>query len=615
VHQTALQLRSSAAPKNDVQPNLLKLGSYQAVEEGSNPPLVLRNPARDKAESQLKSAESALVIAEEKANAAVEAREKTRGTARVSRERLSAAETTYVQVRRSSVLCCCGWLGDSITHPVRQGCNTLERLTEEYGETRFEVEIALARAEAELVDANEFCNRALKDMKTAEDAADAALLLLRQAEMEHESAVQRLARMLSKSVESSNRTVRNIDTAFVGTAPRANFQQPAAFQEKELLSAAHAELAAHGVRLDAAASESMAESLLQVVRSKMQSPASSPCKAVATAAHNMSVRLMGFGKSTVCLGHDSDVKFDTPTEVRMLLQTCNDTPVGLACSDEHGLLVTDAGEVLAWGIDASGRLGQGAEATAPPAVVHVPRPVLGLQGVTVKKVACCASHSLAMTIDGDLYAWGSAANGVLGLTTEQVAKLPCDAATGAPYSARAIKVEGFHGPLTKYRVRDIACGNTFNVACCVGGMSYSWGSSKMGCLGNGDAKKLVPTPTEIEALRGQKIAQVDAGQSHVLALTESCDVWAWGSAEFGKLGVGDVSQLPADSDGLIHASNPLHLEDLRRKHVVQVAVCIFFSCASSFDTLCPSSNWTHERMQGLILSGGVCRPDVRTRWR
>jgi hypothetical protein len=56
-------------------------------------------------------------------------------------------------------------------------------------------------------------------------------------------------------------------------------------------------------------------------------------------------------------------------------------------------------------------------------------------------------------------------------------------------------------------------------------------------------------------------------------LTESCDVWAWGSAEFGKLGIGDVSQLPADSEGLIHASHPMHLEDLRRKHVVQVAVC------------------------------------------
>ena len=565
---------------DEAQPDQLKLGPCHAVEEGSNPPLVLRNPARDKAESQLKAAEAALVLAEEKANTAVEVREKSRGTARISRERLCAAETAYVQVFCSSAeLKSCNldlplhtWstfvVGNANLFSAAQGCNTLERLTEEYGETRFEVEIALARAEAELVDANEFCNRALHDMKAAEDVADAALLVLRQAEMEHESAVQRLARMLSKSVESSNRSVRNLDTSLGLTAVNTR----RAVQDSRPLNAVDHELAAHGIRLDAGASETMVESLLQVVRNSGQSPMSSASKAVATAAHNMSVRLMGFGKSSVCLGHDSDVNFDTPTEVRALLQTCNDTPVGLACSDDHGLIVTDGGEVLSWGADASGRLGHGAEAMSS-AMVHVPRPVQGLQGVTVKKVACCRSHSLAMTIDGDLFAWGSAADGLLGLAAEQLFKLPIDPATGSPYSSRAIKVEGFHGPLTKYRVRDMACGDTFNVACCVGGMSYSWGSSKMGCLGNGDTKKIVATPTEIDALRGQKIAQVAAGLSHVLALTESCDVWAWGSAEFGKLGIGDVSQLPADSEGLIHASHPLHLEDLRRKHVVQVAVC------------------------------------------
>ena len=32
---------------DDTQPNIFKLGAYHAVEEGSNPPLVLRNPARD----------------------------------------------------------------------------------------------------------------------------------------------------------------------------------------------------------------------------------------------------------------------------------------------------------------------------------------------------------------------------------------------------------------------------------------------------------------------------------------------------------------------------------------------------------------------------------------
>jgi alpha-tubulin suppressor-like RCC1 family protein len=107
----------------------------------------------------------------------------------------------------------------------------------------------------------------------------------------------------------------------------------------------------------------------------------------------------------------------------------------------------------------------------------------------------------------------------------------------------------------------MACGPTYNIACCEGGVTYSWGSAWAGCLGLGDTKstKIVVSPTQMEALRGQKIVQLAGGQSHVLALTDSCNVWAWGSAEFGKLGLGDVSQLPSDSDGVPLAKVRLRL--------------------------------------------------------
>ena len=89
------------------------------------------------------------------------------------------------------------------------------------------------------------------------------------------------------------------------------------------------------------------------------------------------------------------------------------TPVSIACSEKHALLVTDNGEVLAWGEDGSGRLGggggggsgEGGRGGADEALQrqneHVcvlpPRPVRGLQGVTVIKVACSLHHSLALS--------------------------------------------------------------------------------------------------------------------------------------------------------------------------------------------------------------------------
>ncbi len=60
----------------------------------------------------------------------------------------------------------------------------------------------------------------------------------------------------------------------------------------------------------------------------------------------------------------------------------------------------------------------------------------------------------------------------------------------------------------------MSCGPTFNVACTVGGLTYAWGSSWGGCLGmgvtegKGGLNIVVATPSLIEALRGQKMAQV-----------------------------------------------------------------------------------------------------------
>jgi hypothetical protein len=244
----------------------------QVQAEDFNPPFLLRNPARDKAEGNLRATEQKLVAAEEHANAAVALQEKTRFAARAARERLRAAEAAYVQ-----------------------GCTTLERLTAEFSETRFEVEVVLVRAEAELMDANEFCNRVLRDMKVAEDAADAALLLLRQAEMDHESAVQRLARMLSKS-ESSLRTGQNqlssgrrqIEGGNDATPQRAG-RPPMDAQA----SAARVELASQGIVVDAETSEQLVESLLEVARLKGTIYISqSPMPASKVAGSNTSVRLL-----------------------------------------------------------------------------------------------------------------------------------------------------------------------------------------------------------------------------------------------------------------------------------------------------------------------------------
>ena len=368
------------------------------------------NPARDKAETALRATEKTLISAEETANTAVETREQCREVARLARERLRAAESAYVQ-----------------------GCRTLEQLASDFSEMRYEVEVALARAEAELVSANEAANAALRGMKTAEETADALLLVLRQAEMDHESAVHRLARMLSQNDGSSRsghdaepparRLLFNVNADQTVQPGGSHGHSPVraprpALQSNASASEARRELAACGVVLESCVSESVADALLQVVHRQKAAPSSpnraTPGGAGVGVASNAPVRLMGFGQSCV-LGHGGDSEeacFTAPTETPAMLQTMRSCEaVALACSSHHALVVTNpqrrgGGEVLAWGEDSGGRLGSGGEAVYPALHVAVPQRVAGLSGVLVSLVACSPLHSLALSIDGELFAWG-----------------------------------------------------------------------------------------------------------------------------------------------------------------------------------------------------------------
>ena len=70
----------------------------------------------------------------------------------------------------------------------------------------------------------------------------------------------------------------------------------------------------------------------------------------------------------------------------------------------------DAGALFCWGKGTSGQLGTGDAQSAAS-----PRPVAALHGERVQQAACGMAHTLALTLDGTLFAWGQGADGQLGL--------------------------------------------------------------------------------------------------------------------------------------------------------------------------------------------------------
>src|SRR5262249_54208326 len=117
---------------------------------------------------------------------------------------------------------------------------------------------------------------------------------------------------------------------------------------------------------------------------------------------------------------------------------------GASIGASHNLVAKSDGTVLAWGTNTNGQLGDG---TLFSRATALPVSGLGLLSPVVA-VAAGGSHSLALTFDGTVWAWGLNANGQLGDTTTTQRTTP-------------VQVNGF-GPGSG--VIAIAAGASFSLA-------------------------------------------------------------------------------------------------------------------------------------------------------
>ncbi|XP_060640804.1 RCC1 and BTB domain-containing protein 2 isoform X3 [Anolis sagrei] len=73
------------------------------------------------------------------------------------------------------------------------------------------------------------------------------------------------------------------------------------------------------------------------------------------------------------------------------------------------MAVVDNGEVYVWGYNGNGQLGLGNSGNQP-----TPCRIAALQGIRVQRVACGYAHTLVLTDEGQMYAWGANSYGQLG---------------------------------------------------------------------------------------------------------------------------------------------------------------------------------------------------------
>jgi len=236
------------------------------------------------------------------------------------------------------------------------------------------------------------------------------------------------------------------------------------------------------------------------------------------------------------------------TPVQVMGLPANDPVTAIASGHYHSLALTRSGAVYAWGANGVGQLGPGTSAissTTPVQVTGLPAGVVAVAGGY--------GYSLALTGDGAVYAWGYNGDGELGNGNMTDSATPV-AVTGLPANDPVVALAG---------------GASHVLAVTRSGVVYAWGLNSDGELGNGSSDNNAhPTPAPVSGLpANDPVVAVTAGNAHSLALTRSGAVYAWGANTSGQLGDGNttdsatpvaVTGLPANAPVVALAGGGAH---------------------------------------------------------
>jgi alpha-tubulin suppressor-like RCC1 family protein len=225
------------------------------------------------------------------------------------------------------------------------------------------------------------------------------------------------------------------------------------------------------------------------------------------------------------LGNGTNNRSSTPVAVSLPSGT---TVTAIAGGGYHSLAVTSTGQVLSWGYNADGQLGNGTTTnSSTPVQVSLP------SGTIVTAIAGGGYHSLAVTSSGQVLAWGDNSVGELGNGTTTT--------TGCSCNPTPVAVSLPTGTI----VTAIAGGGVHSLALTSSGQVLAWGSNNDGQLGNGTTTttgcSCIPTPVQVSLPSGTTVTAIAGGGSHSLALTSSGQVLAWGLNNDGQLGNGTTT--------------------------------------------------------------------------
>ncbi|CAG2230749.1 RCC1L [Mytilus edulis] len=213
----------------------------------------------------------------------------------------------------------------------------------------------------------------------------------------------------------------------------------------------------------------------------------------------------------------------------------------IVCGHDHSFLLTTDGEVYSCGLGCDGQTGLGHyRTTSQPTKIKG-----GIEGVKITQIASTGDCVLALSEEGDVFAWGNSEYNQLSIVTDQTqinipkylplkhcGKIIKAASAGSkcaivnsPKLESATEPEMIPPPLfgcnelePDVSVIDVVCGLHHFVALTNNGSVYTWGKDKHGCLGLGIQRdQYFPLKVSIPA----ETHSIQCGVDHTVVLCKS----------------------------------------------------------------------------------------------
>lgn len=204
--------------------------------------------------------------------------------------------------------------------------------------------------------------------------------------------------------------------------------------------------------------------------------------------------------------------------------------VAVSAGGQHTLALSSDGTLWAWGYNYNGQLGDGTTVNrSTPVQVKAEDGIGNLSNVA--EMSAGNSHSLVLKRDGTVRSWGSNSSGRLGNGTTASSSIP-------------VQVKGIGGTGVLSHIISVSAGNSHSTALKSDGTAVGWGYNYYGSLGDGTTTTRT-TPVQVRNAAGTAImtgvVAIQSGNYHTAAITSEGKIWTWGYNYYGQLGEGTTS--------------------------------------------------------------------------